>query len=113
LLVAMFAIEGAPSDVTARGWSLIAVMAVAATFMPFLIYFWLLERISATEASLIGYLVPLIALVGGLVLLDEQLQFGIMVGGALVFAGLLLADRQSRRAARSAATVRRPQRYGG
>lgn len=113
LLVAMFAIEGVPSDVTATGWSLIVVMAVAATFMPFLIYFWLLERISATEASLIGYLVPLIALVGGLLLLDEQLQLGIIVGGTLVFAGLMLADQQSRRATRSAAAVRKAERYGG
>jgi len=113
LVIAMFVIEGAPSDVTATGWWLIMVMAVAATFMPFLIYFWLLERISATEASLIGYMVPLIALVGGLLLLDEQLQTGIIVGGALVFAGLVLADQQSRRASRSAAEVRRLGRFGG
>ena len=113
LVIAMFAIDGAPTDVTATGWWLIILMAVAATFMPFLIYFWLLERITATEASLIGYMVPLIALVGGLVLLDEQLQTGIVVGGLLVFAGLLLADQQSRRASRSAAEVRRLGRYGG
>jgi drug/metabolite transporter (DMT)-like permease len=113
LLIAMLALEGVPSDVTTKGWSLIVLMAVVATFMPFLIYFWLLERISATEASLIGYLVPLIALVGGILLLDEQLQIGIIVGGTLVFAGLLLADQQSRRAARTASSVRRAQRYGG
>jgi drug/metabolite transporter (DMT)-like permease len=113
LLIAMLALEGVPSDVTTKGWSLIVLMAVVATFMPFLIYFWLLERISATEASLIGYLVPLIALVGGILLLDEQLQIGIIVGGALVFAGLLLADQQSRRATRTASAVRRAQRYGG
>jgi drug/metabolite transporter (DMT)-like permease len=113
LVIAMLAIEGTPSDVSTTGWVLILVMAVAATFMPFLIYFWLLERISATEASLIGYVVPLIALVGGLVLLDEQLQMGIIVGGGLVFTGLVLADQQSRRATRSAAEVREPERFAG
>jgi drug/metabolite transporter (DMT)-like permease len=113
LLVAMFAIEGAPTDLTANGWYLIVVMAVAATFMPFLIYFWLLEKISATDASLIGYIVPLIALVGGLILLDEQLQSGIIVGGGLVFAGLVLADQQSRREQRASSAKVQPGRYRG
>ena len=113
LLVAMFAVEGVPNDLTANGWYLILVMAVAATFMPFLIYFWLLEKISATDASLIGYIVPLIALVGGLILLDEQLQLGIIVGGGLVFAGLVLADQQSRREQRGSSAKVQPGRYRG
>jgi drug/metabolite transporter (DMT)-like permease len=113
LLIAMFAIEGVPNDVTANGWYLIVLMAVAATFMPFLIYFWLLERISATDASLIGYIVPLVALVGGLLLLDEQLQTGIVVGGILVFVGLVLADQQSRRASRAPTEKLQPGRYRG
>ncbi len=113
LLVAMFAVEGVPNDLTANGWYLILVMAVAATFMPFLIYFWLLEKISATDASLIGYIVPLIALVGGLILLDEQLQSGIIVGGGLVFAGLVLADQQSRREQRASSAKVQPGRYRG
>ena len=97
LIAAMIAVEGLPSDVTAAGWLLIIEMAVFATFMPFLLFFWLLEHIPATNASLIGYLVTLFALAGGIVLLGEQLQLGIIVGGLLVFAGLILSDRASRR----------------
>ena len=113
LVVAMLAIEGTPTDLTATGWYLIVVMGVAATFMPFVIYFWLLERISATDTSLVGYIVPLIALVGGLVLLDERLQTGIVIGGALVLAGLVLADQQSRHETRSKAAKLQPGRYRG
>ena len=100
LVGAMFVIEGAPSDVTANGWGLMVFMAVAATFMPFLLFYWLLEHISATDASLIGYLVPFVALVGGIVLLGEELQGGIVIGGILVFAGMVMADRAGRRAAK-------------
>jgi probable blue pigment (indigoidine) exporter len=96
LIAAMLAIEGLPLDVTANGWGLMAFMAVSATFMPFLLYFWLLQYISATDASLIGYLVPFVALIGGIVLLGEQLQAGIVVGGILVFTGMILADRAGR-----------------
>ncbi|MCL1599624.1 MAG: DMT family transporter, partial [Actinomycetia bacterium] len=94
-------IEGVPSDVTTNGWRLMVLMAVAATFMPFLLFYWLLEHISATDASLIGYLVPFVALIGGIVLLGEELQAGIVVGGILVFTGMVLADRAGRRAAKA------------
>lgn len=97
LVVAMLLIEGVPLDVSANGWWLILILAVAATFMPFLLYFWLLQHISATDASLVGYLVPFVALVGGIVLLDEQLQVGIIVGGTLVLIGMILSDREGRR----------------
>jgi drug/metabolite transporter (DMT)-like permease len=98
LVTAMLAIEGLPLDVTAKGWGLMVFMSVSATFMPFLLFFWLLQYISATDASLIGYLVPFVALIGGIVLLGEQLQAGIIIGGILVFTGMLLADRAGRRA---------------
>ena len=102
LLVAMVAIEGVPSDVTARGWGLMVFMAVAATFMPFLLFYWLLQTISATDASFIGYLVPFVALTGGILLLGEELQGGIVVGGILVLTGMVMADRAGRKATRKA-----------
>lgn len=101
----MLAIEGVPLDVTAKGWGLMAFMSVSATFMPFLLFYWLLQYISATDASLIGYLVPFVALIGGIVLLGEQLQPGIIVGGVLVFTGMVLADRAGRSATKAAEIV--------
>jgi len=106
LLAAMVAFEGVPSEVSAAGWWLMLSLAVAATFMPFLLYFWLLQHISATDASLVAYLVPFVGLIGGIVLLGEQLQFGIVVGGALVAAGMFLSDRESRR--NSSAVISQP-----
>jgi drug/metabolite transporter (DMT)-like permease len=105
LTIAMLVIEGVPTDVSARGWGLMVFMAVAATFMPFLLFFWLLQSISATDASLIGYLVPFVALIGGILLLGEELQGGIVVGGILVLTGMVLADRAGRRATRRAKIV--------
>ncbi len=99
LLVAMVALEGAPTDVSAYGWLLIVGMAITATVLPFLILYWLLQHISATDSSLIGYMVPLFTIVAGIILLDEELQAGIVVGGLLVFIGIVLADRETRRQA--------------
>lgn len=99
LVGAMVAVEGLPTAVSSTGWLLIASLAVAATFMPFLVYFWLLQHISATEGSLVGYIVPFVGLIGGIVLLGEQLQSGIIVGGVLVAVGMYLSDREARRVA--------------
>ncbi len=96
LIPAMLIIEGLPTEVTAWGWTLIWYMAIASTFMPFLIFYVLLRTISATSVSLIGYLVPLVALVGGILLLGEQLEPGIAIGGLLIFAGMILTDRAGR-----------------
>ena len=99
LVVAMFAIEGRPTDVSGTGWALIVWMAVFATVTPFLILYWLYQHVSATDAAITGYLVPLFVIIGGLILLDEELQAGIVIGGILVFVGILLADRDGRKQA--------------
>jgi drug/metabolite transporter (DMT)-like permease len=98
LVAAMLVIDGMPTDVSAAGWWLMVEMAVFATFMPFLLSYWLLTKVTATDVSLIGYMVPFMVLFGGLVILDEQLQPGIVIGGILVVIGLYLSDRASRRA---------------
>jgi drug/metabolite transporter (DMT)-like permease len=98
LLPAMLVIEGLPTDVTNLGWSLILYMGIASTFMPFMIFYILLRTISATSVSLIGYLVPLVALTGGILILGEQLEPGIAIGGLLIFAGMILTDRAGRAA---------------
>ena len=96
LIPAMLVIEGLPTGISTQGWSLILYLGIASTFMPFMIFYVLLKTISATSVSLIGYLVPLVALVGGILLLGEQLELGIAVGGLLIFAGMILTDRAGR-----------------
>jgi drug/metabolite transporter (DMT)-like permease len=97
LIVALVVMEGMPVAITAAGWSLIVYMAVFATFMPFLLFYWLLLRVTAVQASLVGYLVPIVAVVAGIVFLDEQLQPGLALGGTLILAGVLLTDRLENR----------------
>lgn len=99
LVVAMLAIEGLPTDVSSKGWLLIFEMGIFASFMPFVVFFWLLQSITVSDASLVGYMVPFVTLIGGILLLGEELQAGIIVGGILVFTGMVLADRAGRKSA--------------
>ncbi len=93
----MLIVEGMPPRISLWGWVLIAYMTLIGSVTPFLLFFWLLQHVSATKASLVGYVVPLVALVAGITLLDERLQAGILVGGVLIVAGVVLTERAERR----------------
>ncbi|NNF64093.1 MAG: DMT family transporter [Acidimicrobiia bacterium] len=99
VLIALFmlAYEGMPPSVTPWGWFLLLYLTIPGSVMPFLLFYWVLQRTTTTIASLTAYVVPLIALISGIVILDERLEFGIAIGGALIMVGVVLVNRADRR----------------
>lgn len=93
LLPSMAAVEGLPGGVSMAGWGLIAYIGLVGTFLPSLLFFWMLQRVGATTASLPSYVIPVIALAGGALLLGEQVTLIIGLGGALILMGVLLTER--------------------
>ncbi|WP_255169454.1 DMT family transporter [Natrononativus amylolyticus] len=65
----------------------LAYLAVVATGGGFLAYFVLLERIGATEISMVNYAVPVVAAVFGWAVLGESLTLATIVGFALIVLG--------------------------
>lgn len=96
LIPAMLWFEGLPSALTGSGWALVFYMAIASTFLPFYLYYRLIEKAPVTTVSLVGYLVPLVSLAAGVVLLGEQIESGIAIGGALILTGMVITDRAGR-----------------
>lgn len=94
----MLVVEGMPGRISGMGWLLILYLTAAGSLIPTVIYYWLLQRVTSTMASLVGYVTPLIALVAGIVLLGEKLQMGIAAGGALILIGLVFTDHAERTA---------------
>ena len=85
--------EGVPSGIAAADWALIGYLALGATVMPYLIYYWSLRRVSATRASTIAYMVPLVSLSSGAILLDERIELGIVVGGIIILVEVVMTHR--------------------
>lgn len=81
-------------------WPEFAWLGVIGTFTPFVLWYWLIRRVTATYAAVIGYLVPLTAVVVGVIVLGEHIQPGLAIGGALILAGVILTDRLERRRVR-------------
>lgn len=74
--------------------SAVVVLALVCTVAAFLVFFALVAEIGPMRSTLITYFNPAVAIVLGIVFLDEVLTLGIAVGFPLVLAGSWLASNQ-------------------
>ncbi len=87
-------VEGTPD---LSGLAPVTVLAVAllgafGTGLAFLVFYTLVARVGATNATLTTYLIPIVAVVAGTWLLDERLGVSAMAGGGLILIGIWLAQ---------------------
>lgn len=72
-------------------------LSLIGSAVPFTIYFWLLKRLPATQLSLINYAVPVVAVIVGAVLLDEPVTLRVLLGTALVIAGVAVSVKTGKK----------------
>ncbi len=85
------------ADLTPTGWYLLMMSGAVATALPFWAILRLSELASAAKTSLVAYLVPLVGVTGSVVLLEEPLTSGLVIGGTLILVGVVIAERAERR----------------
>jgi drug/metabolite transporter (DMT)-like permease len=92
-----FAVDGLPGAQALDGAVLGAVLAlgVFGTGLAFLVFYVLIERVGATNATMTTYLIPVVAVVAGALVLDERLAVTALAGGALIGIGIWLSQRSS------------------
>jgi drug/metabolite transporter (DMT)-like permease len=95
------AVDGLPGPEALEASVLGAVLALGlfGTGLAFLVFYVLIERVGATNATMTTYLIPLVAVVAGALVLDERLGFSALAGGALIGTGIWLSQRSSSRTA--------------
>jgi drug/metabolite transporter (DMT)-like permease len=99
-LVALFvlgvSVEGIPSVTwTSPAVLSILYLAVFASVLAFLAYYWLLKRIDPVYLSMTSFINPIVGVVLGAVVLHEALRTSLVTGALLVLAGILLANWRS------------------
>ena len=75
-------------------WSL-GGLAIACTVVAFLVFFALIAEAGPNRATVITFVNPAVAVVLGVLLLDEEFTLGIALGFPLVLLGCFLATRSS------------------
>jgi drug/metabolite transporter (DMT)-like permease len=71
----------------------LAALGILASSIALILYFRLVVDIGATRALTVTYLIPLFALLWGMLFLGETLTVPVIVGGVLILAGTLLVTR--------------------
>ena len=77
-----------------RVLSAVALLAVVCTSLAFILFFALIREVGAPRALVITYVNPAVALAAGVIVLNEPLRAGHLVGLVLILAGSVLATRR-------------------
>ncbi len=72
-------------------------LAVFSTFLAYLVYYFLLSNAGGVNAMLSVLLIPPIAVVLGVVFLEEKFDHTFFIGATFIMAGIIFADEKLRR----------------
>lgn len=82
------------SRVNQQGFFALGWAAFAGAFVAMLISFYNIKRFGATAAAMTAYVIPVVASIGGLLLLDEQITLGMVAGMVLIVAGIAIINQR-------------------
>jgi drug/metabolite transporter (DMT)-like permease len=85
------------TGLTAYQWWLFIAFALFSTVLPFITILKAYQLTTAARASLVGYLVPILAAVASIVVLAEPVTIRFVVAGTLIVVGVWISDRTERR----------------
>ncbi|MFF3456661.1 EamA family transporter [Streptomyces sp. NPDC002730] len=84
-------------EVSARSWTALGYLVVFGSLVAFTAYAWLLHSAPLSLVATYAYVNPVVAVLLGALILNEQLSWPIAVGGAVVVAGVCLIVSTERR----------------
>jgi len=91
----VFLIEGSPSygSMSLQAWGAVLALGFGGTGMGYIVYLWLIEHTGTVRASLVTYIVPIVALFLGWLVLDETIGLNVILGAALIIVGVATVAR--------------------
>jgi len=84
-------------------WTPIAVvallyLAIVGSVIAFLLYYWLVLNMDVTKSMLIALVTPVVAVILGMIVLDEEFGWRTLAGGAMIILGIgLIVVRKARK----------------
>jgi drug/metabolite transporter (DMT)-like permease len=74
-------------------WSPMAVvalfyLAIVGSVIAFVLYYWLVNNIAVTKSMLIALVTPVVAVILGMIVLNEEIGWRTLIGGAMIITGI-------------------------
>jgi drug/metabolite transporter (DMT)-like permease len=90
LLAVGIPLEGNPINFRWTPTALVALfyLAVVGSVIAFLLYYWLVLNIDVTKSMLISLVTPVVAVILGMIVLDEEIGWRTLIGGAMIMSGI-------------------------
>lgn len=84
--------EGNPLNFRWTGRALVSLfyLAIVGSVIAFILYYWLVQHMDVTKSMLIALVTPVTAVILGMIVLQEQLDWRTVAGGVLVLSGIAL-----------------------
>ncbi len=90
LLLVGISIEGNPFHYRWTGMAVISLfyLAIVGSVIAFLLYYWLVQHMDVTNTMLIALVTPVVAVILGMLVLNEELDWRTVAGGAMIMSGI-------------------------
>jgi drug/metabolite transporter (DMT)-like permease len=90
LLIIGIPLEGNPFRFHWTPMALVSLfyLAVVGSVIAFLLYYWLVHNMDVTKSMLIALVTPVVAVVLGMIVLNEELSWRTLLGGAMIMSGI-------------------------
>jgi len=83
-------------NVDGQGYVALFYASLVGTFAGMLLAFHIIQRFGATTQAMSLYIIPVVAGIGGVLVLGEQFTTGMLAGMALIVVGIMLINRGHR-----------------
>lgn len=100
LLLVGIPLEGNPFHFHWSAMALVSLfyLAIVGSVIAFLLYYWLVQHMEVTKSMLIALVTPVVAVILGMFVLREQMNWRTLAGGALIMSGIgLIVLRRTRK----------------
>lgn len=95
-------------QLTGRVVGSIVILGLLSTGLAYVLYFRLIGDVGATTASAVNYVVPVFAVLIGVLLLGEPVTWNLLAGGLVVLIGVAYAENRLTQLRRRPVTVPQP-----
>lgn len=92
------------SQVTRQGYGALLYAAFIGTFAGMMLAFHNIQRFGATASAVTAYVIPIVATLGGVLLLGETITKGMALGMGLIVGGVAIINQRTRQIPQQAST---------